>query len=304
MFKRLVMILCLGVTLLAGGTGAAQAILLGNHQITLDLLGTTQYFEFADIKEYEFQNQLIADAAAGETVPGLDWGFRLMDLNDFEFHDPSIPHDSPLQNRNQIKLGFVGNLDIGLRIRTALRPRWGIEGYIKYTPVDLVLEYNGQELSSSTFTRYSGVTNPGDAEDDWNWVKGDYPTYRIIRFGANIDYVFLRARANTINLYGALGAGAVSYNMDGELFIPTDYDEDEQDAPSAPEKISYYLPNDTFLSGNLGLGGIFFLHRMFGINVDFRASYSPFEMKRIQSFETKESHWIWSASIGYTWRLG
>ena len=29
--------------------------------------------------------------------------------------------------------------------------------------------------------------------------------------------------------------------MDGKLFVPTDYDENEQDEPSAPRDISYYL---------------------------------------------------------------
>ena len=43
---------------------------------------------------------------------------------------------------------------------------------------------------------------------------------------------------------------------------------------------------------------------MFGINVDFRASYTPFELKRINDFDTSKNQWIWSASIGYTWRIG
>lgn len=306
MRKRLVTLFCLPVTLLVGlGAQPAEAILLGNHQITFDLLGTTQYFDFAEFKEYEFQHQLDADyEARGEVAPTLDWGFRLLDLNDIENWDPNIPANSELQNRNKLVLGLVGNLDIGLRIRTAIRPSWGIEGYAKYTPVDLVTTYNGTELSAATFTRYSGVTNPGDAEDQLNWVVGDYPTYHIFRFGANLDYVFLRARNNTINLYGAVGGGAVSYHLDGQLYVPADYDEDLQDTPSAPIDISYYLPNDTFLSANLGIGGIFFVHRLFGLNVDFRASYTPFELKRVDAFDTSKKHWIWSASIGYTWRLG
>lgn len=293
MLKRLVTLLCLSATLFGGAlVGNAQAILLGNHQITLDLLGTTQYFEFANFLEHEFP------------VQGLNWGFRMQDLNDIENWDQNIPPLSELQNRNHLVMSFEGNLDIGLRIRTSVRPRWGLEGYVKYTPVDLRMTYNGTNLSAATFTRYSGITNdPTDPEDEWNWVKGDYPTYHILRFGANLDYVFLRAKANTINLYGAIGAGAVSYNMEGDLFVPTDYDE-EQDTPSAPEKISFYLPNDTFLSGNLGIGGIFFIHRYFGINLDFRASFSPFELMRIDTFDTAKKHWIYSASIGYTWRLG
>ena len=214
MLKRLVTFVCLLGTMLMGLVGFpvsdAQAILLGNHQLTLDLLGSTQYFEFAEFREYEFP------------IQGLDWGFRQQDLNDFEFHDPNIPHDSPLQNRNRLKMSFVGNLDIGVRLRTALAPKLGLEGYIKYTPVDLVMTYNDTELSAATFTRYSGVTNPDDPEDLQNWVRGDYPTYHVVRFGANLDYVFLRARANTINLYGALGGGVVSYHMDGDLYIPTD----------------------------------------------------------------------------------
>lgn len=292
MFKRPAQLVALAIALAAALPGAARAILLGNHQVTIDLLGTTQYFDFAEFKEYEFEEQ------------GLDWGFRLQDLNDIEYRDPNIPFDSPLQNRNALKMSFLGNLDIGLRVRTAILPRWGLEGYVKYTPVDLVIEYNGQDLSAATFTRYSGVTNPGDPEDLLNWVVGDYPTYHVLRFGANLDYVFLRAHSNTINLYGAVGGGAISYRMSGKLYVPTDYVEEEQDEPSAPRDISYYLPNDTFLSGNLGLGGIFFLHRLVGINVDFRASYTPFELKRVQGFDTSKQHWIWSASIGYTFRLG
>jgi len=295
MLKRLVTFVCLLGTFLIGlggfPAGDAQAILLGNHQLTIDLLGTTQYFEFAEFREYEFP------------VQGLDWGFRQRDLFDIEFQDPELELNDPLQNRNRMTMSFVGNLDIGLRMRTALAPKLGLEGYVKYTPADLVMTYNGADLSAATFTRYSGVTNPDDPEDLQNWVTGDFPTYHIIRFGANMDYVFLRARANTINLYGALGAGVVSYHMSGDLYVPTDFP-DDQDTPSAPEKLSYYLPNDTFLSGNLGRGGIFFIHRMFGINVDFRASYSPFELKRIDAFDTSKNQWFWSASIGYTWRMG
>ncbi|MBM4116356.1 hypothetical protein FJ251_01210 [bacterium] len=291
MFKRPAQLIALALACVVALPGAAQAILLGNHQVTIDLLGSTQYFEFAEFKEYEFP------------IQGLDWGFRLQDLYDVDFRDPSIPFDSPLQNRNALKLSFLGNLDVGLRVRTAIRPRWGIEGYVKYTPVDLVIEYNGQELSAATFTRYSGVTNPGDPEDLLNWVVGDYPTYHVLRFGANLDYVLYRARNNAINFYGAVGAGAITYKISGQLFVPTDYPA-EQNEPSAPEDISYLLPNDTFLSANLGLGGIFFLHRLVGVNVDFRASYSPFELKRIEEFDTSKQHWLWSASIGYTFRLG
>ncbi|TFG87535.1 MAG: hypothetical protein E4H17_03305 [Gemmatimonadales bacterium] len=294
MFKRPAMLIALTATLVAAlPPEPAQAILLGNHQITLDLLGTTQYFDFAEFKEHEFP------------VQGLDWGFRLRDLYDVEFRDPQIPFDSPLQNRNAIKLGLVGNLDIGLRIRTAIRPRWGIEGYFKYTPVDLVIEYNGQNLSEATFTRYSGVTNPENAENEdlLNWVVGDYPTYHVVRFGANLDYVFYRGHSNALNFYGAVGGGVVSYRMSGKLYVPTDYPED-QEVPSAPEDLSYLMPNDTFPSANLGLGGIFFVHRLFGINVDLRASYAPFELKRVDSFDTSKQHWIMSASIGYTFRLG
>jgi len=272
----------------------AQALLLGNHQITLDLLGTTQYFDFAEFQEHQFP------------VQGLNWGFRLRDLYDVEYRNHNIPLDSPLQNRNVLKLGLEGNLDIGVGGGPALRPRWGIEGYFKYTPVDLVIEYNGQSLSAATFTRYSGVTNPENAENEdlLNWVVGDYPTYHVVRFGANLDYVFYRGRGNAINLYGAMGGGVVSYRMSGQLYVPTDYPEEEQDVPSAPKDISYYLPNDTFVSGNLGLGGILFVHRLFGLNVDFRASYSPFELKRVEAFDTSKQHWIMSASIGYTFRLG
>lgn len=291
MLKRPAQLVALVVVCAVALPGAAQAILLGNHQVTIDLLGSTQYFEFAEFKEYEFP------------VQGLDWGFRLQDLYDVDYRDPNIPFDSPLQNRNALKLSFLGNLDIGLRLRTAIAPRWGIEGYVKYTPVDLVIEYNGQDLSAATFTRYSGVTNPGDPEDLLNWVVGDYPTYHVIRFGANLDYVFFRARNNSINFYSAVGAGAVTYKISGQLFVPTDYS-DEQSEPSAPKDISYLLPNDTFLSGNLGLGGIFFLHRLVGLNVDFRASYTPFELRRVDTFDTSKQHWIWSASIGYTFRLG
>lgn len=294
MLKRPALLIALAATLVAAQPpGPAQAILLGNHQITLDLLGTTQYFDFAEFAEHEFPEQ------------GLDWGFRLQDLYDVEYRDPNIPFDSPLQNRNLLKLGLVGNLDIGVRLRTAIHPRWGVEGYFKYTPVDLIIEYNGQNLSEASFTRYSGVTNPENAENEdlLNWVVGDYPTYHVVRFGANVDYVFYRGHNNALNFYSAIGGGVVSYRMSGQLFVPTDYPED-QEVPTAPKDISYYLPNDTFLSANLGLGGIFFVHRLFGINVDFRASYTPFELKRVETFDTSKQHWIMSASIGYTFRLG
>ncbi len=109
MFKRFVLF-CALVALPA----SSQAVLLGNHQLTLDILGTTNYFEFADFLEHEFPEQ------------GLDWGFRFVDLGDIEYFDPNIgAPDNPLQNRNHIRMSFEGNLDIGARIRSALSPKWG-----------------------------------------------------------------------------------------------------------------------------------------------------------------------------------
>ncbi len=296
MLKRLVLLCSLAALCLPG---ASQAILLGNHQLTLDLIGTTQYFEFADFTEYQFPEQ------------GLDWGFRLDDMgdpNDWPI-DIDYPIDSPYQNRNRIQMRFEGNLDIGARLRTALSPHWGIEGYVKYTPVDLVLVYNGTNLPEANFTRYSGVTNPEDPESQLNWVLGDYPTYHVLRFGANIDYVYYRSPANTMNLYGSLGLGAISYFRKGQLLVPADYDENEQDVPSAPVDVSYWMPNDTYLSANLGAGAIVYLHRLFGLNFDLRFNWTPFHMNRAQedgqfgSFESQH-HWIISGSIGYTVRFG
>jgi hypothetical protein len=284
MLKRL-LLLC---ALLFPAT--SHAILLGNHQITLDLLGATQYFEFADFKEYEFPAQ------------GLDWGFRLLDLKDPDNWDPSIPSGSPLQNRNRIQMKFEGNLDIGARLRTAITPSWGLEAYVKYTPVDLVLTYNETPLPQANFTRYSGVTNPSDPEALWNWVNGDYPTYNVMRFGLCADYVYYRGRSNTLNLYGSAGLGAVSYFLSGKLLVPTDYDENTQDVPSAPTDITYYLPNDTFLSASAGTGAIIYLHRLFGLSFDLRATLTPFEFKRA-GFDAGY-HWILGGSIGYCVRFG
>jgi hypothetical protein len=268
----------------------SQAMLLGNHQLTLDILGTTEYFEFADFLEYEFP------------VQGLDWGFRFFDYGDIENLDPNLPLDDPRQNRNRIQMHFEGNLDIGLRLRSALSPRFGLETYIKYSPVDLVLIYNDQPLPEANFSRYSGVQNPDDQFAQWIWVNGDYPTYHVVRFGANLDYTFYRSPANTVNGYVSAGAGIVSYFRGGELIVPTDFDEDGQDIPTAPENISFYMPNDRFISASFGFGGIVFLHRLFGLNLDLRASNSHFELKRTD-FEG-QSHWILSASIGYTIRFG
>jgi hypothetical protein len=273
----------------------AQAILLGNHQLTIELLGTTEYFEFADFTEWEFP------------VQGLDWGYRLTDIDkDHNPIDTNYLPDDIHQNRNQIQLHLDGSLDIGLRFRSSIRPRLGVEGYLKYTPADLIITYNNQELSEATFTRYSGVTNPDDAEHLLNWVQGDFPTYHIVRFGMDLDYVFYRSSGNTMNSYVSVGGGIISYFRSGELFVPTDYDEEGIGGgtviPSAPKNISEYLPNDSFPSANFGIGTLFYVHRYFGINASIRMSWTPFEVKSA-NFD-KENHWIMGLSLGYTIRLG
>ncbi len=291
MFKRF----ALFCTLLALPV-ASQAILLGNHQLTLDILGTTDYFEFADFLEHEFPELENGDVT-------LDWGFRFLDLGDIEHFDTTIgPPDHPLQNRNHIRMSFEGSLDIGMRLRSALSPRFGLETYFKYSPVDLVMIYNGQALPEANFTRYSGVQNPTDQPNQWVWITGDYPTYHIIRFGANLDYTYYRSAANTVNAYVTAGGGIVSYFRSGELLVPTDYDADTLNVPTAPYDISHFLPNDSFLSMNFGLGGIVYLHRLFGLNMDLRFNYTPFQMERAGF--ARQHHWIMSASIGYTIRLG
>ena len=271
--------------------GSSQAILLGNHQITLDILGTTNYFEFANFLEHQFP------------IQGLDWGYRFLDLGDIEFFDPDIgAPDNPLQNRNRIRMSFEGNLDIGARLRSAISPKWGIEGYIKYSPVNLVILHNSIPVPEANFTRYSGVQNPNDAFAQWVWKSGDYPTYHIIRFGANLDYTYFRSEGNTVNSYVSAGAGVVSYFRTGELLVPADSSVEHPDIPAAPIDASYYMPNDKFLSVNFGFGGIVFLHRLFGLNADLRTSYTPFKLERM-GFDS-QNHWIVSGSIGYTIRLG
>jgi len=296
MLKRLFPLCALAVLALPG---PAHAILLGNHQITIDLVGTTQYFEIADFIERDFPEVLYYN---GEPI-GLDWGFRQTDLYDPENWDLENLPPGPMQNRNVITMELKGNLDIGARLRTALSPRFGIEGYIKYTPADLLVTYNGADVPAATFTRYSGATNPMADEEHLVWVTGDYPTYHIVRFGANLDYTFLRARNNELNAYVSAGFGAISYFREGKLLVPTDYDEEDDslNAPTAPVDISYYLPNDTYWSANVGTGFIIFLHRMFGLNFNITGSYTPFEMDRA-GFD-KQDHFLVSASIGYTARF-
>ena len=99
------------------------------------------------------------------------------------------------------------------------------------------------------------------------------------------------------------GFGAISYFREGKLLVPTDYDEEDEslNAPTAPVDVSYYLPNDTYWSANVGTGFIIFLHRMFGLNFNITGSYTPFEMDRA-GFD-KQDHFLVSASIGYTARF-
>lgn len=281
------------LAILAVAVPAQAKILLGNHHISFDFVGTTQYFEFADFLEWEFPEQ------------DLNWGFTSYDLNpevndDPGAWDPDIA-DWEKQNRNLIKMRFQGNLDLGLRLRSALDPDLGVEAYLKYTPADLVISYNGVNMAAANFARYAGVTNPNDPPIYLNWVDGDYPTYHIFRWGLNLDYVYLRTKDNEFNLYVSGGIGAISYHCSGKLLVPVDFDEETQDYPSAPRDISYILPNDTFPSASIGIGGLFFVHRYFGMNFDIRGNYTSFEFKRA-GFES-QGHWVFGASIGYSIRL-
>lgn len=297
MLKRLIPLCALAVLALPG---PARAILLGNHQITLDLVGTTQYFQIADFVERDFPEVLFYN---GDPI-GLNWGFRQTDLYDTENWDLENLPPGPMQNRNVITMELKGNLDIGARLRTAITPRFGIEGYVKYTPADLLITYNGADVPAATFIRYSGATNADASSEEYLvWVGGDFPTYHILRFGANLDYTFLRARNNELNAYVSAGLGAISYFREGNLMVPTDYDEEDDSfiAPTAPVDVSYYLPNDTYWSANAGAGFIIFLHRMFGLNFNVTGHYTPFQMERA-GFE-EESHFLLSASIGYTARI-
>jgi len=283
----------------------AQAILLGNHHISFDVVGTTQYFEFADFREWELPAEVDADGVL-IGLSDLNWGFGHFDFNPLVNDHPnaldeSLDLNDPRQNRNLLTMKFQGNLDLGLRVRTALSPRLGVEGYLKYTPADLIITYNGITLPAASFRRYAGVTNPGDQPDDLNWVEGDYPTYHIFRFGLNLDYVYFRSDNNIWNFYGSLGAGAIAYHRSGELLVPIDYDSNAQDQPAAPRDISWVLPNDTFPSLSVGTGGIFFLHRYFGLNFDVRANWTSFEFTRAE-FDG-QSHWVFGASLGYSIRL-
>ncbi|MDP6419332.1 MAG: hypothetical protein QF492_05090 [Candidatus Krumholzibacteria bacterium] len=292
MLKRFTLI---SLLLLSALPASGVTVLLGNHHVSFDIVGATRYFEFADFEEWQFP------------IQDLNWGITGLDLNplvDPNQLDLNLPADSPKQNRNRIRLSFQGNLDIGLRVRSAISPRWGVEGYFNYTPADLVINFNGSNLAAANFNRYSGATNPLDPEVYLNWIYGDFPTYHITRFGANMDYVWLRSNDNVFNFYVNAGAGIVSYFRTGDLIVPTDYNlpgEPELPVPTAPENVTWYLPNDSFPSVNLGTGGIFFLHRYFGLNWNLRASYTSFEFKRL-NFDP-ENHWIFSASIGYSIRI-
>jgi len=284
----------------------AQAILLGNHHISFDVVGTTQYFEFTEFREWELPAQVDPGNGVMIGLHDLGWGFGNYDFNPLVNDDPNaldenLPLDDPRQNRNLIAMEFQGNLDLGLRLRTAISPRMGLEAYLKYTPADLIITFNGHTLPAASFTRYAGVTNPDDTVEDLNWVEGDYPTYHIFRFGLNMDYVYLRSNENIWNLYGSVGVGAIAYHRSGDLLVPVDYDEDLQEYPSAPRDITWLMPNDTFPSLSLGTGGIFFIYQDFGLNFDLRANWTTFEFTRAQ-FES-QSHWVFGASLGYTVRL-
>jgi len=282
----------------------AQAILLGNHQLSFDIVGTTQYFEFANFQEWELPAQVVTGGGMTIGLADLNWGFGNFDFNPLvnpESFDDAIPFDDPRQNRNRITMRFKGNLDLGLRLRTALTPRLGIEGYLKYTPADLVIDFNGNTVPPASFNRYSGVTNPHDPQEHLHWVEGEYPSYHIFRFGANLDYVYLRSYDNIWNFYGSLGAGLIAYHRSGSLMVPIDYDSDAQDYPAAPRDITWLMPNDTFPSFSIGTGGIFFLHRYFGLNFDLRANWTTFEFTRANF--AGQNHWVMSASLGYSLRI-
>lgn len=299
MFKRLSMLVLALVWVMP-----AHAILLGNHHMSFDLVGSTEYFEFADFQEWELPDEVTTGGGLVIPLDDLNWGFGIYDLNpnvNPESWDDTMDIDDPRQNRNVIKMKFQGNLDLGFRLRSALSPRLGIEGYLKYTPADLVIDFNNNTVPSASFTRYQGVTNPYDDSSNLNWVEGEFPTYHIFRFGVNLDYVYFRSNNNVWNFYGSVGAGAVAYHRSGNLLVPVDYDSDSQDYPAAPRDITWLLPNDTFPSLSIGTGGIFFLHRYFGLNFDIRANWTTFEFKRA-AFES-QSHWIMGASLGYSIRL-
>ncbi len=302
MFKRLsILVLALAWFV------PAHAILLGNHHISFDLVGTTQYFEFANFQEWELPPEVTTGGGITLDLENLNWGFGNYDLNpkwndDPDALNPDIPFDDPRQNRNIISMRFQGNLDLGLRVRSALSPRLGVEGYIKYTPADLIIDFNGNTLPAASFTRYQGVSNPTETDNEnLNWVEGDFPTYHIFRFGLNLDYVYLRSDNNIWNFYGSLGGGLVSYHRSGQLLVPVDYNPDTQDYPSAPLDITWLLPNDTYPSFSIGTGGIFFIHRYFGLNFEVRANWTTFEFTRAE-FDSS-SHWIMGASLGYAIRL-
>ncbi|MCP4545908.1 MAG: hypothetical protein GY835_05505 [bacterium] len=271
----------------------ANAILLGNHQLTFDLLGTTNYFEFADFKEYEFP------------VQGLDWGgFGLPDL--FDDLDPDLPNNPNdpgfiYQNRNQIQMKFIGSLDVGMRLKTAISPNWSVEGFFRYTPVDLIITFNGTDVSESQFTRYSGVTNPGDLE--LNWIEGDYPTYHVVRFGANLDYTVYRSNDNALNAFVSGGLGAITFFREGDLMVATDNPNgDEGTVPTAPLNLDYYIPHDSFVTANLGVGGVFFIHRYFGLSLDLRMNFAPFNIKDRSEFDSVNA-FFFSGSLGYSLRF-
>lgn len=275
----------------------ASAILLGNHQVTFDLIGTTNYFEFAEFQEHEFP------------VQGLNWGGGLIDLFDSDYWDtsnlPTNPEDPRfyLQNRNVIQMRFEGNLDIGVRLKTAISPDWSVEGFIRYTPVDLILTFNDTDLSESQFTRYSGVTNPGDDEYYLNWIPGDFPTYHVVRYGANLDYTFYRSNNNTLNASASGGLGVISFFREGHLLVPTDYeDEDQSVRPSAPQNLDYYIPHDSFLTANFGVGGVFFIQRYFGLALDLRMNFTPFDIESRSGFPGSKE-FFFSGSLGYTLRF-
>jgi hypothetical protein len=285
----------------------AHAILLGNHHISFDLVGTTQYFEFANFEEWELPPEVSTGSGVTLDLENLNWGFGNYDINpkwndDPGAINPDLDVTDPRQNRNIISMRFQGNLDLGLRVRSALSPRLGVEGYIKYTPADLIIDFNGNTLPAASFTRYQGVTNPMETDSqNLNWVEGDYPTYHIFRFGLNLDYVYLRSDNNVWNFYGSLGGGLVAYHRSGQLLVPVDYDGDEQEYPTAPLDVTWLLPNDTYPSFSIGTGGIFFIHRYFGLNFEVRANWTTFEFTRAQ-FDSS-SHWIMGASLGYSIRL-
>jgi hypothetical protein len=299
MYKRLILLVLALFSVLP-----AQAILLGNHHISFDVVGTTQYFEFADFQEWELPVEVVTGSGVTIGLHDVNWGFGNIDLNPLnnpDALDESMDADDPRQNRNVLKMRFQGNLDLGLRVRSAISPNLGVEAYLKYTPADLVIEINGNTLPAASYKRYAGVANPQDQPEHWFWTEGDYPSYHIFRFGVNLDYIYFRSYDNIWNFYGSVGAGLIAYHRSGYFIVPVDYDSDAQDVPAEPRDITWLLPNDTFPSLSLGTGGIFFLHRYFGLNFDLRANWTNFEFIRAE-FDS-QSHWVMSASIGYSIRL-